>query len=70
MKKKQNWSQKKLLLNEWSFNFDWPRYVDENLKYEIKFIIKRNESLAEKKRGCAILLKYKHGNNIYEHGKQ
>ena len=32
------------------FNFDWPKYLDENLKYEIEFIIKRNESLAENKR--------------------
>ena len=24
------------------FNFDWPKYVDENLKYEIEFIIKSN----------------------------
>ena len=29
------------------FNFDWPKHVDENLKHEIEFIIKRNESLAE-----------------------
>ena len=25
-------------------NFDWPDYVDENLKHEIEFIIKGNES--------------------------
>ena len=31
-----------------SFDFDWLKNVDENLKYEIKFIIK-NESLAENK---------------------
>ena len=29
------------------FNFDLPKDVDENLKYEIKFIIKSNESLAK-----------------------
>ena len=29
------------------FNFDFPKDVDENLKCEIKFIIKSNESLAE-----------------------
>ena len=29
------------------FNFDWPKYVDENLKREIELIIKSNESLAE-----------------------
>ena len=31
------------------FNFDWPKYVDENLKHEIEYIIKNNESLAENK---------------------
>ena len=30
-------------------NFDWPKDVDENLKHEIEFIIKSNESLAENK---------------------
>ena len=29
------------------FDFDWPKYFDENLKYEIEFIIKSHESLAE-----------------------
>ena len=29
------------------FNFDWPKYDDENLKHKIEFIIKNNESLAE-----------------------
>ena len=28
-------------------NFYWPEYVNENLKHEIEFIIKNNESLAE-----------------------
>ena len=32
------------------FNFDWQKYVDENLKHEIEFIIKSNESLAENKK--------------------
>ena len=31
------------------FNFDRPKDVDENLKHEIEFIIKRNESLVENK---------------------
>ena len=31
------------------FNFDWPKDVDENLKHEIEFIIKINQSLAENK---------------------
>ena len=49
------------------FNFDWPKYVDENSKCEIKFIIKSNESLAENKiknKTGQLLLKYKYGNNI------
>ena len=31
------------------FNFQWSKYVDENLKHEIEFIVKSNESLAENK---------------------
>ena len=56
------------------FNFDWPKYVDENLKYETEFMIKgKNESLAENEMKNEIeqlLLKYKHDNNIHEHGQQ
>ena len=55
------------------FRFDWPKNVDENLKYEFEFIIKSNESLAENKIKIKIeqlLLKYKHGNNIHKHRKQ
>ena len=47
-------------------NFDWPKYVSENLKHEI-------ESLSENKIKNEIeqlLLKYKYGNNSHEHGKQ
>ena len=54
------------------FNFDWPKYVDENLKRETEFTIKSNESLAEKKIKNEIeqfLLKYKHGSSIHEHGR-
>ena len=29
------------------FNFDWPKYVDENFKHEIEFTRKSNESLTE-----------------------
>ena len=29
------------------FDFDWPKDVVKNLKHEIEFIIKSNESLAE-----------------------
>ena len=56
-----------------SCNFDWQKNVDENLKQEIEFIIKSNGSLAEnkiKKEIEKLLLKYKHRNNIHEHGKQ
>ena len=55
------------------FDFDWPKDVNENLKHEIEFIIKSNESLAENKIKNNIkqlLSKYKHGKNIHEHGKQ
>ena len=55
------------------FNFDWPKDVDENLKHEIELIMKSNESLAENETKNEIeqlLLKYKHENNIHEHGKQ
>ena len=31
------------------FNFDWPKDVHENLKHEIEFITKNNESLAQNK---------------------
>ena len=55
------------------FNSNRPIDVDENLKHEIEFIInKSNESLAENKIKNEIgqlLLKYKHGNKIQEHGK-
>ena len=53
------------------FNFDWPKDVDENLKHQIEFMIKSNESLAKNKIKNEIeqlLLNYKHGNNIHEHG--
>ena len=47
-----------------------PKDVD---KYEIELIIKSIETLAENKiknETQQLLCKYKHGNNIYEHGKQ
>ena len=31
------------------FYFDWPKNVNRNLKHEIEFIIKSNESSAENK---------------------
>ena len=36
-------------LKVFSFNSDWPKYVDENLKHEIEFITKSNDSLGENK---------------------
>ena len=47
--------------------------VDGSLKHEIKFIIKRNESLAEnkiRKNMEQLVSTYMHGNNIHEHRKQ
>ena len=55
------------------FYFDWPKEVNENLKHEIEFIIKSNESLAKNKTKNEteqLLFKYKHGNNIHEQQKQ
>ena len=55
------------------FDFDLPKDVDNNLKYETEFIIKHNEFVAEHKMKNYIkqlLFKYKHGNDIHEHGKQ
>ena len=55
------------------FHFDWPKDVDKDLKHEIEFIIRSNESLADNKIKNDIeqfLLKHKHGNNIHEHRKQ
>ena len=49
------------------FDFDWPKDVDEDLKHEIEFIIKSNESLAENKIKNEIerlFSKYKHENDI------
>ena len=55
------------------FNFDWLKYSDENLKHEIEFIIKSNDSLAENKiknKTEQLLLKYEHENYIHEFRKQ
>ena len=55
------------------FNFDLTKYVDENLKREIEFIIKSNQFLVKNKLKNEIeqlLLKYKHGNNIHKRRKQ
>ena len=55
------------------FNFVWSKDADENLKHDIEFSIKSNESLAGnriKNEIEQLLLKYKHGNNIHQQGKQ
>ena len=60
-------------LKTFYFDFDWKKNVYENLKHEIEFIIKINESLAVTKikiEAEQLLSKYKHRNNIYEHVKQ
>ena len=46
------------------FDFHWPKNVDENLKHEIEFIKKCNESLAEnkKKRDWTIIVHRKQQN--------
>ena len=59
-------------LKAFQFNFDWPKNIDENLKYENEFMIKSNESLAENKIKSEIehlLLRCKHANDIHEHIK-
>ena len=51
----------------------WPKDVDNSLKHEIKFITESNESLSDNKIKNEIeqlLSKYRHGNDIHEHGKQ
>ena len=60
-------------LKTFYFYFDWQKNVNENLKHEIEFVIKINESLAVNKikiEAEQFLPKYKHRDNIYEHGKQ
>ena len=56
-----------------SFRSGWPKYNAANLKHEMEYIIKSNESFAEIKTKNEIeqlLLRYKDKNNIHEHGKQ
>ena len=60
-------------LKTFYFNFHWPKDDDKNLKHKIDYILKSKESLPENKtknKIQQILLKYKHGNDIHEHGKQ
>ena len=55
------------------FDFDWPKDFDDDLKHDIEFITKINESLAQNKIKSGIeqiLLNYKHVSNIHEHRKQ
>ena len=59
--------------NNKTFHFDLPKNGYINLEHEIYFIIKHNKLLAEhaiKNEVRQLLLKYKHGNDIYEHRKQ
>ena len=60
-------------LKTFYFNFDWSKDVDENLKHNIRLIIKNNESLADNKiknEAEQLLSKCEHGNNIHEREKQ
>ena len=55
------------------FDFDLPRDINKNMKHDIEFIIKSNESLFESKMKNQIeqlLYKYKHGNDTHENRKQ
>ena len=56
-----------------SFNLNWPENVDENLKHEMEFIMKNNESSADIKIKSEIeqfLSKYKLVNDIHEQTNQ
>ena len=56
-----------------TFCFDLPKDVDNNLEHETNSIIKHNELLDEhtiKNKVRQLFSKYKHGNDIHEHGKQ
>ena len=55
-----------------NFHFNLHKYVSKNMKHEINSIIKHNKFLAEhtiKNEISRLLLKYKHRNDIHEHGK-
>ena len=55
------------------FHFDLSKDADITLKHQTCFIIKHNELLVEyaiKNKFRQLLFKYKHGNDIHEHGKQ
>ena len=49
-------------------NFDCPKML--MIIWSMNLLYKSNESLAEKTKIEQWMLKYKHGNNIHEHGKQ
>ena len=44
------------------FDFDWSKYVDENLKHEVEFAIKSLAQNKIKNQIEQLLSKYKHGN--------
>ena len=55
-----------------TFCFHLPKDVDNNLEHETNSIIKHNELLAEhtiKNEVRQLISKFKHGNDIHEHGK-
>ena len=56
-----------------TFCLNLPKVADNNLEQVIDCFIKHNELLAEhtiKNEVIQILSKYKHGNDIHEHGKK
>ena len=56
-----------------TIHFNLPKVISNKLKYEIDFIIRDNELLTEhkmKNKISRLLFKYKHVNDIHEHGKQ
>ena len=56
-----------------NFHYDLPKDIDNNLEHEIDYIIRHNKlltKLAIKSKISQLLSKHKHGNNVYEHGKQ
>ena len=60
-------------LKTFCFDFDCAKYIDENLKHKIEFLIISNEFLAGNEINNEIeqfLLQYKHENSVHKHGKQ
>ena len=62
--------KKRVIINKpTTIRFELSKNVDQTLKHEIDFIIKRNE-LKIKNRISPLLPKYKHGKDIHGYGKK